>query len=282
MPELIEAGHLYIAQPPLFKVTRGKSVRYCKDQRELEDYLVQEGIEGTTLRLASGTEIAGQDLLRLVEQARRLRQVLAKFPTSYPRFLLEQAAIEGAMNPDLLERPEGARQTAERIAERLDRLAPETERGWEGGLTADGGYVFTRTVRGVSETRTLDAFALRSAEARTLAQMSAELHETYDRPSELLRKDRVVAIRAPSELLDTIMAEGEKGVTLQRYKGLGEMNADQLWETTLDPEARTLLQVRIDEITEADEIFTKLMGDVVEPRRQFIQDNALSVENLDI
>ncbi|MEO1601194.1 MAG: DNA gyrase subunit B, partial [Pseudomonadota bacterium] len=171
---------------------------------------------------------------------------------------------------------------AEAIAARLDRLAPETERGWVGTVAEGGGFMFERTVRGVTEARTLDAFALRSAEARNLGQMGSELREVYDQPAELIRKDRVVPIRAPSELLDAVMAEGEKGVKLQRYKGLGEMNADQLWETTLDPEARTLLQVRIDQMTEADEIFTKLMGDVVEPRRQFIQDNALSVENLDI
>ncbi|MEM9145645.1 MAG: DNA topoisomerase (ATP-hydrolyzing) subunit B [Pseudomonadota bacterium] len=282
MPELIEGGYLYIAQPPLYKVERGRSARYCKDQRELDDYLIGEGVEGATLRLANGTEIAGQDLLRLVTQARRLRQILALFPPSYPRFILEQAAIEGAINPDLIGRPNAAAEAAAAIASRLDRLAPETERGWRGDAAEEGGFRFERTVRGVAETRTLDAFALRSAEARNLGQLGSELREVYDRPAELIRKDRVVPIRAPSELLDAVMAEGEKGVKLQRYKGLGEMNADQLWETTLDPEARTLLQVRIDASTEADEIFTRLMGDVVEPRRQFIQDNALSVENLDI
>ncbi|WP_285670992.1 DNA topoisomerase (ATP-hydrolyzing) subunit B [Paralimibaculum aggregatum] len=282
MPELIEGGHLYIAQPPLYKVTRGKSVRYCKDERDKEDYLISEGIDGATLRLAEGTEIAAQDLLRLVSQARRLRQILSLFPTTIPRFLLEQAAVEGALNPDLLDQPGAAQETAGAIARRLDQLAPETERGWQGSLTEDGGFRFERTVRGVTEVRTIDAGALASAEARNLGQLGHDLREIYDRPAELIRKERSIPIRTPSELLDAVMAEGEKGVSLQRYKGLGEMNADQLWETTLDPEARTLLQVRIDESTEADEIFTRLMGDVVEPRRQFIQDNARSVENLDI
>ena len=282
MPELIEEGHLYIAQPPLYKVTRGKSARYCKDERDKEDYLISEGVDGATLRLADGAEMAGQDLLRLVHQARRLKQILGKFPTSYPRFVLEQAAIEGALNPDVLGRPNLAQEAAEAIARRLDNLAPETERGWEGSRAEDGGFSFTRTLRGVTETRVIDAFALRSAEARNLGQMGGELREIYEKPAQLLRKERVQPVRAPSELLDLVMAEGERGVSLQRYKGLGEMNAEQLWETTLDPEARTLLQVRIDHIADADEIFTKLMGDVVEPRRQFIQDNALSVENLDI
>ena len=148
--------------------------------------------------------------------------------------------------------------------------------------TADGGVRFTRVLRGVAQTHTIDGFALRAAEARRLAAMSDELAETYQAPARLARKDRETAIRGPFELLDVIMAEGEKGLSLQRYKGLGEMNADQLWETTLDPEARTLLQVRIDHMADADEIFSKLMGDIVEPRRQFIQDNALSVQNLDI
>ncbi|MEL6478080.1 MAG: DNA gyrase subunit B, partial [Pseudomonadota bacterium] len=281
-PELIEGGYLYIAQPPLYKVARGKSSRYCKDEREMEEYLIGEGIDETVLHLADGAQVAGPDLRRLVDQARRLKAILAMFPTSYPRFLLEQAAIEGALGADFAGRPGVAEEVAQSIAARLDRLAPETERGWEGSAMADGGLRFTRILRGVAETRSIDAFALRSAEARNLGQFGQELRETYDKPATLIRKDREAPVRAPSELLDLVMAEGEKGLTLQRYKGLGEMNPDQLWETTLDPEARTLLQVRVDHIAEADEIFTKLMGDVVEPRRQFIQDNALSVENLDI
>jgi DNA gyrase subunit B len=185
-------------------------------------------------------------------------------------------AIEGAVAPG------PPTEMVERVARRLDGLAPETERGWRGEVAADGGVRFTRVVRGVAEVRSIDGMALRSAEARQLARLSPALAETYGAPAKLIRKDREVAIRAPSELIDVIMAEGEKGIALQRYKGLGEMNAEQLWETTLDPEARTLLQVRIDHMAEADEIFTKLMGDVVEPRRQFIQENALSVANLDI
>ncbi|MBY8976641.1 DNA topoisomerase (ATP-hydrolyzing) subunit B [Rhodobacteraceae bacterium NNCM2] len=276
MPELIEGGYLYIAQPPLYKVGRGKSSRYCKDERELEDYLIGEGTEETVLRLGDGSQIVGADLKRLVDEARRVKQVLGAFPTQYPRFVLEQMAIEGAIGGTV----DSA--MAARVAARLDSLAPETERGWEGEIHGNGGVRFTRVLRGVAETRIIDAFALRSAEARALGNLSTSLNETYGSPATLVRKDREYAVRAPSELLDLVMAEGEKGLTLQRYKGLGEMNADQLWETTLDPDARTLLQVRIDHIAEADEIFTKLMGDVVEPRRQFIQENALSVQNLDI
>ncbi len=275
MRELLEGGYLYIAQPPLYKVTRRGSSRYCKDQHELEDYLIGEGVEGAMLTLGSGARIAGEDLRRLVEEARRVGAVLGAFPTNYPRFVIEQMAIEGVLRPRI------GSEAAARVARRLDSMAPETERGWQGEVTDDGGVRFTRVLRGVAQTHSIDGFALRAAEARRLAAMGADLAETYATSAKLTRKDREVAIRAPSELLDAIMAEGEKGLTLQRYKGLGEMNADQLWETTLDPEARTLLQVRIDHMADADEIFSKLMGDIVEPRRQFIQENALSVENLD-
>ncbi|MEL7469688.1 MAG: DNA topoisomerase (ATP-hydrolyzing) subunit B [Pseudomonadota bacterium] len=276
MPELIEGGYLFIAQPPLYKVTRGKSEVYLKDQAALDDYLIAQGAEGGVLKLGSGAEIGGQDLIRVVEEARSARAVLNAFPTHYPRFVLEQMAIEGAVKPN----PDA--EAIKAVAGRLDGLAPETERGWTSEVTADGGVRFTRIVRGVAEVRTIDGMALRSAEARKLASLSDALAETYGKASTLIRKDKEVPIHAPSALLDVITSEGEKGITLQRYKGLGEMNAEQLWETTLDPEARTLLQVRIDHMAEADEIFTKLMGDVVEPRRQFIQENALSVENLDI
>ena len=276
MPELIEQGHLYIAQPPLFKVGRGKSEVYLKDQRALDDYLIAQGADGALLRLGSGVEIAGPDLMRVIEEARAAKAVVEAFPTHYARFVLEQMAIAGALAPNA-----PAEMIAE-VANRLDTLSPETARGWSGDVTADGGVRFTRIVRGVAEIRSIDGMALRSAEARRLAAMHASLAEIYADPSVFLRKERETAIHAPSELLAAVTGEGEKGLTLQRYKGLGEMNPEQLWETTLDPDARTLLQVRIDHMAAADEIFTKLMGDVVEPRRQFIQENALTVENLDI
>ena len=279
MPELIERGHLYIAQPPLYKVSRGKSGVYLKDQRALEDYLLREGAEGAVLELGDGTVLAGPDLMRVVEEARAARAALGAFPSGYPKFALEQAAIAGALAPEAADDPEGA---AARVAARLDAVAPETERGWTGAPTADGGLRLTRVLRGVAEVRTLDGAGLRSAEARRLAALAPSLREVYGGAAVLRRKDKPFPVRGPSELLDLIMAEGERGVSLQRYKGLGEMNPDQLWETTLDPEARTLLQVKIDHVDEADEIFSKLMGDVVEPRRQFIQDNALSVEDLDV
>ena len=238
-------------------MARGKSEVYLKDQAALDDYLVEQGAEGGVLKLGSGGEIGGQDLIRVVDEARSTRTILNAFQTTYPRFVLEQMAIEGAVHPS------PAAETVAAVAARLDALAPETERGWSGEVTADGGVRFMRTVRGVAEVRTIDGMALRSAEARRLASLGPALAETYGAPAILIRKDKETQIHAPSALLDVIMAEGEKGITLQRYKGLGEMNAEQLWETTLDPEARTLLQVRIDHMAEADEIFTKLMGDVV-------------------
>ncbi|SLN53902.1 DNA gyrase subunit B [Roseovarius albus] len=279
MPELIEGGYLYIAQPPLFKVSRGKSEVYLKDQPALDDYLIAQGSDDAVLRLGSGEEIVGQDLLRVVDEARQVSRVLDAFPTHYPRHILEQAAIAGAFSPGKVDGD--LQSVADAVAARLDLIALEYERGWAGRPTQDHGIRLTRMLRGVEEVRTLDGTALRSAEARKLGQMTETLYDVYNLPSSLVRKERSQNIHGPLNLLNAILTEGEKGLSLQRYKGLGEMNPDQLWETTLDPDARTLLQVKIDDVAEADDLFTKLMGDVVEPRREFIQKNALSVENLD-
>ncbi len=279
MPEIIEGGYLYIAQPPLYKVSRGRSEVYLKDQAALEDYLIQQGVEGAVLRLPSGEEIAGADLARVVDGARAFRRVLDAFPTHYPRNILEQAAIAGAFDPGQADADLQA--VADNVAARLDLVAEEYERGWQGRITQDHGIRLSRILRGVEELRTLDGAVLRSGEARRLSEVSRATRDVYAHPASLVRKDRAQPIHGPVGLLSAILAEGEKGLTLQRYKGLGEMNPDQLWETTLDPEARTLLQVKIEDFPEADDLFTKLMGDVVEPRREFIQQNALSVENLD-
>ncbi|WP_425092890.1 DNA topoisomerase (ATP-hydrolyzing) subunit B [Tropicimonas sp. S265A] len=279
MPEIIEGGYLYIAQPPLYKVARGKSEVYLKDQSALEDYLIAQGIEGAVLRLPTGEEIAGQDLGRVVEAARAFKRILDAFPTHYPRQILEQAALAGAFDPGRADADLQA--VADEVAARLDLVAVEYERGWEGRITQDHGIRLSRVLRGVEELRTLDGAVLRSGEARKLSSVSQESRDVYRNPAKLMRKDRETPIHGPMELLRAILEEGEKGLTLQRYKGLGEMNPDQLWETTLDPEARTLLQVKVADLADADDIFTKLMGDVVEPRRAFIQQNALSVENLD-
>ncbi|MTJ04653.1 MAG: DNA topoisomerase (ATP-hydrolyzing) subunit B [Sediminimonas qiaohouensis] len=279
MPELIEGGYLYIAQPPLYKVMRGKSEVYIKDEASMNDYLIQQGLEGAVLRLNDGQEISGQDLVRVVEEARQLRRVLDAFPTHYPRHILEQAAIAGAFVPGAVD--SDLQGTADKVAARLNQIALEYEQGWQGRITQDHGIRLARILRGVEEVRTLDGPMLRSGEARKTGSFTEKLQEIYNSPAELHRKDRHVRIYGPLGLLDAILKEGEKGLTVQRYKGLGEMNPDQLWETTLDPDARTLLQVKIDDVAEADDLFTKLMGDVVEPRREFIQNNALSVENLD-
>ena len=279
MPELIEGGYLYIAQPPLYKVSRGKSEVYLKDQAALEDYLVEMGIEGAVLRLNDGQEIAGADLARVVEGARSFRRVLEAFPTHYPKNILEQAAIAGAFDPGRADADLQA--VADQVARRLDLVAVEYEKGWTGRITQDHGIRLSRILRGVEELRTLDGAVLRSGEARKLSSIAAPQREYYRDPARLIRKDREQLVHGPTDLLKSILTEGEKGLSLQRYKGLGEMNPEQLWETTLDPDARTLLQVKVDDLAEADDIFTKLMGDVVEPRREFIQQNALNVENLD-
>ena len=279
MPELVQGGFLYIAQPPLFKVSRGKSEVYLKDQSALEDFLIQQGSEGSILRLSDESEISSQDLIRVVEEARQLKRVLEAFPTHYPRHILEQAAIAGAFVPGVVEKD--LQGTADKVAERLNLIALEYEKGWKGRQTQDHGIKLTRILRGVEEMRTLDGPMLRSGEAKKTGSLTDSLKEVYSKPAKLLRKDRAQPIRGPLDLLESIFIEGEKGLNLQRYKGLGEMNPDQLWETTLDPDARTLLQVKIDDAAEADDLFTRLMGEVVEPRREFIQQNALTVENLD-
>jgi DNA gyrase subunit B len=279
MPELIERGHLYIAQPPLYKVSRGKSEVYLKDQAAMDNYLTEQGVEGAILRQGNGEEISGADLRRVVDEAGRLKRVLDAFPTHYPRHILEQAAIAGAFVPGAVD---GDLQgVADRVATRLDLIALEWERGWQGRITQDKGVRLTRILRGVEEVRILDGPMLRSGEARKSGTFTKHLQDVYNTPATLIRKDRVQNIYGPLDLLKAVLEEGERGLSLQRYKGLGEMNPDQLWETTLDPDARTLLQVKVDDVAEADDLFTKLMGDVVEPRRLFIQENALNVENLD-
>jgi DNA gyrase subunit B len=282
MPALIEAGHLFIAQPPLFKVTRGKSEQYLKDERALEDYLIAGGLDEAVLVLATGEEVAGPDLRAIVEEARQVRSLLDGLHSRYDRSIVEQAAIAGALDAERLSRPDNAEGAAAYIARRLDVVSEETERGWEGRVAEEGGLVFTRTVRGVTDVMIIDPALIGSADARRLTAHAARLQEVYGRPATLRRKDVETPVFGPRGLLDSIFAVGRKGIAMQRYKGLGEMNPDQLWETTLDPDARSLLQVKIREADEADDIFAKLMGDEVEPRREFIQANALSVANLDI
>jgi DNA gyrase subunit B len=276
MREIIDRGHLFIAQPPLYKVTRGKSEQYLKDERALEDYLIVGGLEEAVLRPASGAERAGEDLRRLVEEARIVRNVLAGLHSRYNRQVVEQAAILGVLNSSIFGNPEKAIAAAPYIARRLDALSEETERGWQGSFMEGQGFLFERTVRGVKDAAIIDPALLGSTDARKLDEFAVSLQENYPRPGVLRRKGEEVPIHGPVSLFEAVTATGRKGIALQRYKGLGEMNPSQLWETTLDANARSLLQVKVKEVDEADDIFTKLMGDVVEPRREFIQENALT------
>jgi len=282
MRQLIERGHLYIAQPPLYKVKRGSSEQYLKDERAREDYLVENGLDNALLRLATGEERAGRDLRALVEEARIIRQHLANLHSRYDRRIVEQAAIAGALHPISEDDLAAAQALADKVAARLDQHAEETERGWQGSIV-EGGFLFMRELRGVRQAVTLDAALLASPEARRLHDHAAILREPFDSPAIFIRKGDERQVAGADELLEAVMAAGQKGIShIQRYKGLGEMNPDQLWETTLDREARSLLQVKIKEGDEADDVFVKLMGDIVEPRREFIQDNALNVANLDV
>ena len=276
MEELIKRGHIYIAQPPLYKVSRGKSEQYLKDERALEDYLISTGVEEAVLRLASGEERAGPDLQKLVEEARSIRNILSGLHGRYNRQVIEQAAILGVLNSNIFGNPQKAKAAAPFIARRLNVLAEETERGWEGEFTEEAGFTFARTVRGVKSVAIIDPALLGSADARKLDEYAVSLQKIYEKPGSLRRKDETWPIHGPVGLFEAITGAGRKGVAMQRYKGLGEMNPEQLWETTLDTNARSLLQVRIKEVDEANVLFDQLMGDLVEPRRQFIQDNALA------
>ena len=281
MPELVEHGHVFIAQPPLYRVTRGKSETYLKDQRALEDYLIDSGLEETVLVSGTGEERAGKDLRHIVDQARAIVGFIEVLHSRYSRGIVEQAAIDGAFEPDLLHSADRANEVAQDIARRLDVIAEETEKGWQGHFGNEG-FFFKREVRGVTEAHALDLALLGSLDALRLNERQKHLAEVYGSPAKLRRKTETINVHGPRGLLDAIYEAGRKGVSLQRYKGLGEMNPEQLWETTLDREVRTLLQVKVGDLSEADEIFSKLMGDVVEPRREFIQQNALSVVNLDV
>ncbi|MGE0061721.1 MAG: DNA topoisomerase (ATP-hydrolyzing) subunit B [Xanthobacteraceae bacterium] len=278
MGQLIDNGNIYIAQPPLYKVARGKSEQYVKDERGLEDYLIATGIEDAVLRLASGEERASVDLQKLVADARAIRATLQGLHSRYNRKVIEQAAIAGVLTPKITDDVKVANQAAGYIAKRLDALEDETERGWEGSFN-DEGFVFERTVRGVKEIATIDQALLGSADARKLDEYAPMLQQIFPRPTPpamLRRKDETIAIHGPVGLFDALTGAGRKGIAVQRYKGLGEMNPEQLWETTLDLNARSLLQVKVKEVDEAQNIFGQLMGEEVEPRRIFIEQNALN------
>ncbi|MCA6312594.1 toprim domain-containing protein, partial [Phenylobacterium sp.] len=269
MPEVIERGYLYIAQPPLYKAAKGRSSRYLKDDAELEVYLTEEGVDGATLDLASGERLAGQDLLNLVQASRAARANIERLTARAPAFAIEQAALAGLFGED------GDPAAA---ARRLDLYAEEGDGPWSGEAAPAGGFAFSRRRRGVTERVVLDDLLIAAADARRLAERAQALAEPFSGTATFTRRDRTTRVRGPLDLTAAIMDAGRRGLTIQRYKGLGEMNPEQLWETTLDAEARTLLQVRVAHADDADDMFTRLMGDLVEPRREFIQENALDAE----
>jgi DNA gyrase subunit B len=270
MPQVIERGYLYIAQPPLYKATKNRASRYLKDDAEMESYLTQEGVDGATLDLASGERLVGPDLLALVQQARSAKANIERLSSRAPAFAIEQAALAGLLadgTPDL---------TA--AAARLDLYAQEGDGAWSGEPGPAGGFAFSRVKRGVTERVVLDDLLLQAADARRLAERAIAMAETFSSPGTYTRRDKTTTVRGPLDLVGAVMEAGRRGLSIQRYKGLGEMNPDQLWETTLDADARTLLQVRVNHADDADDMFTRLMGDLVEPRREFIQANALDAE----
>ncbi len=274
MPELIKRGHLYIAQPPLYKVSRGKSEQYLLDDRALEDYLYREGQSDGALVLENGETITGADLGDVLVKARKVSEAIADFPARISRDVIVQAALAGALK----EVGDDAEVAASNVAERLNMISEEYERGWTGVLDGEDGFVFEREVRGVMDRRALGRDVLMSADARRVQTVMEDLIALFDKPARWTRKEQTEILYGPEGLLAAVRAAGAKGIDIQRYKGLGEMNPDQLWETTLDANARVLLQVKVKEADDADDIFSRLMGDIVEPRREFIQANALTAE----
>ncbi|MGN1062717.1 MAG: DNA topoisomerase (ATP-hydrolyzing) subunit B [Alphaproteobacteria bacterium] len=273
MPELIERGYVYIAQPPLYRAKRGNSEIYLKDDDAMEEYLVSVGSQEAVLVMADGTQIAGADLQDRIEQARKARGLILAMSKRVPFKIISQMATAGMFN--------SAKVYDDTFTARLDATEPEYERGWKCAYD-NGAFTFTRTLRGVTERHVVDQTLMNCSEARALDAMGADLQEFYAKPFVLKTKDGDFTVAGPVGLAETIFKLGRKGVAINRYKGLGEMNPEQLWETTLDPNARRLLQVKISHQDDAEQVFSCLMGDVVEPRRDFIQDNALQVANLDI
>jgi len=272
MPQVIERGYLYIAQPPLYKAAKGKSSRYLKDDAEYESFLFEEGSDGATLSLESGETLAGEDLLRLIREARSVKSLVDRLAARAPAFAVEQAALAGLFT----EAPD-----ANAAAARLGLYAEEGDGVWVGeasDVAAVGGFVFSRVRRGVSERIVLDEAMLQATDTRRLAERVAGLRETFIGLAVFRRKDQATTVRGPLDLVQAVLDAGRKGLSIQRYKGLGEMNASQLWETTLDANARTLLQVKVNHADDADDMFSRLMGDLVEPRREFIQEFALDAE----
>ena len=283
MPELIERGYIYIAQPPLYKVKKGNSILYIKNEREMDDYLVRGGCDDATLTLSGGEQIAGQDLIDLVEKNRKARSLIGTLSKNVPEKIIEQMAICGLFNQEILNSKEQLLSELDKLVVRLNEQEAEYDRGWSAEIGTDGTLIFSRTLRGVTETHIVGSNILDSQEAPILNSMKDVLAENFTSSAFLVSKQGIEKkITGPVSFVDAIIASGKKGISIQRYKGLGEMNPEQLWETTLDPEARSLLQVKIDRMEEADETFATLMGDVVEPRKEFIQENALNVVNLDI
>ncbi len=277
MPQLITAGHLYIAQPPLYRAKRGNDERYLKDDRALEDFLLEKALAGAKLRFADGRELASEELRTAVDELRQVASRVRRLASQVPADIVEQAAVAGALTMD----DSRALAACQVLAARLDALALPSERGWKVTTGAEG-LTMHRVVRGVAERHALNATALRSAEARWLDERRDVLARDYAAPAAMALEASEKKVQGPVMALEAVFGHGRRGLTIQRFKGLGEMNPEQLWKTTLDPAARTLLQVRVEDVEDAETVFSTLMGDVVEPRREFIVGNALKVANLDV
>lgn len=284
MPEVISRGYLYIAQPPLYKVKRGNAMElYLKDDPALENYLLEQAAEEMIFTDAAGVTRAGRDFLDMAQKARSMRSALMALNIRVGNaYLVEQAAASGVYNADILQDVEKGNTVAATLAERLNAFASKHEKGWTVAFEEGEGYKLMRTLRGVTEVIRIGSESIKSPDALRVQNLKPWVDENFAGAATIAAKGKDVAtISGPTSFLSAVLEYARKGLQIQRYKGLGEMNPEQLWETTLDPEVRTLLQVKIDDAADANDIFSTLMGDVVEPRREFIQQNALKATNID-
>ena len=283
MRGLIENGNLYIARPPLFKIKRGKEELYISDEENLQKSLIKYGADDVTFKTAQGNQLKEENLVNTLNKISEVIEIYSKVPDRYDKKVLEQIAISGCLDVNkFLGSKEKTKEAINYISKRVNVSRPDYDRGWKGEYSKEKGFIFRRELRGLRDNIIIDNNLLESQIIKNLNSNYSELFQMFEMPGELFLKNETTKVYSPSQLFNTIQNLGKKGLSMQRYKGLGEMNPDQLWETTLDPKNRSLIQVKIDDEESTKGVFEDLMGENVLPRKEFIENRADKVVNLDI
>ncbi len=283
MRGLIENGNLYIARPPLFKIKRGKEELYISDEDNLQKSLVKYGADGVIFKTGLGNQLKEKELESTLNKISEVIDIFNKVPIRYDKKVLEQLAISGCLDiKKFLGSKEKTKEALNYISKRINISRPDYDRGWWGEYSNDKGFIFRRELRGLQDKIVIDKNLLESQLIKNLNSTYSEIFQIFEMPGELIKLNEKFKIYSPSQLFSSIQDLGKKGLSMQRYKGLGEMNPDQLWETTLDPENRSLIQVKIDDEESTKGVFEDLMGENVLPRKEFIENRADKVVNLDI